>query len=374
MIGKLLSLDRSFETLLPALLGLLDVTVADSPWERLDPQQSRRLTIEGVKRLLLRESQVQPVMVLFEDLHWVDAETQTLLDSLIESIPTARLLLLVNYRPEYQHGWAGKTYYSQLRFDPLPAESAAELLQTLMGDDLDLQPLRALLIGQTEGNPLFLEETVRALVETQVLLGQRGAYRLATGFPRIHVPPTVQAVLAARIDRLPSEEKRILQAAAVIGEDVPFAVLHVIVEEPEEVLRRGLMHRQAAEFLYEVSLFPDLVYTFKHGLTYQVAYGSMLQSRPPDTAHESSGATRATLFQPAHGARRTAGPPCLPRSVWNKAVTYLRQASAKAQGRSAHRQALACLEEALEALHHLPETRETREQEIDVRLELRGSL
>ena len=206
------------------------------------------------------------------------AETQALLDSLIESLPTARLLLLVNYRPEYQHGWGSKTYYTQLRLDPLPPASAEAVLDALLGQDPSLVPLKRVLIERTEGNPFFLEESVRTLVETGVLVGEPGAYRLAQSLPTIQVPATVQAVLAARIDRLPPEEKQLLQAAAVIGIEVPLPLLQAIAELPEAALHRGLAHLQAAEFLYETRLFPERAYTFKHALTQQVAYQSLLTS------------------------------------------------------------------------------------------------
>src|SRR4029434_3825824 len=165
----------------------------------LAPPQRRQRTLEAVKRLLIRESQVQPLLLVFEDLHWIDAESQTILDSLAESLPSARILLLVNYRPEYQHGWGSKTYYSQLRIDPLPPESAGELLQALLGDDTSLFPLKPLLIEPTEGNPFFLEESVRTLIETNLLTGERGNYRLAKPIQSTQVPATVQVVLAARI-------------------------------------------------------------------------------------------------------------------------------------------------------------------------------
>src|SRR5262249_27222365 len=164
-------------------------------------------------------------LVVFEDLHWIDSETQALLNSLVESLPSAHLLLLVNYRPEYQHGWGSKTYYTQIRLDPLPPVSADELLQALLGDDASLQPLTQLLITRTAGNPFFLEESVRTLVETEVLAGTPGAYRLAKPLQGVPVPATVQAVLAARVDRLAPEDKHLLQTAAVIGTDVPCALL-----------------------------------------------------------------------------------------------------------------------------------------------------
>src|SRR5262249_30976459 len=177
--------------------------------------------------------------------HWVDDETQTLLDSLVESIGPARLLLLVNYRPEYEHRWGSKTAYSQLRLDSLPAESTAELLAVLFGPDPGLTPLTQMLVKR--GNPFFLEETVRTLVETGALAGARGAYRLTRPVETLQVPATVQTMLAARIDRLPAQEKQVLQAASVIGNDVPYALLAAIAEQPEEALRRGLAHLQAAE-------------------------------------------------------------------------------------------------------------------------------
>ena len=228
---------------------------------------------------MIRESQVQPLLLVFEDLHWIDAETQALLDSLVESLPTARLLLLVNYRPEYQHGWGNKTYYTQLRLDPLEPASAAEVLQTLLGDHPSLAPLTPILIARTGGNPFFLEESVHTLVETGALVGERGAYRLSKTLDSLQVPATVQAVLAARIDRVPPEDKRLLQTAAVIGTEVPWPLLQAIADVSEEALHQGLARLQAAEFLYEARLFPELAYTFKHALTHEVAYGSLLQER-----------------------------------------------------------------------------------------------
>ena len=177
--GQILTLDEALQDTVPAVLALFEALPADSPFLSLDPLQRRRRTLEALRRVLLRESQVQPLLLVFEDLHWIDSETQAVLDMLVESLPTARVLLLVNYRPEYQHGWGSKTYYTQLRLDPLPEASADALLQALLGDDPSLVPLTQLLIARTQGNPFFLEESVRTLVETGVLVGDRGAYRLA---------------------------------------------------------------------------------------------------------------------------------------------------------------------------------------------------
>ena len=220
--GHLLTLDEALKDVVPPVLWLLDALPEEDGLWSLEPPQRRQLTLDAVKRLLLRESRVQPLVLVLEDLHWIDAETQALLDSLVESLPAAPMLLLVNYRPEYSHGWTGKTYYRQLRVDPLPPESAGGTAPGLVGGGAELAPLKRLLIERTEGNPFFLEESVRTLVETGALAGERGAYRLIKDAQAIQVPATVQALLAGRIDRLPAEGKRLLQAASVIGKDVPF--------------------------------------------------------------------------------------------------------------------------------------------------------
>jgi class 3 adenylate cyclase/tetratricopeptide (TPR) repeat protein len=372
--GKLLTLDRALESDLPALLSLLDLPTDDLQWSSLDPPQRRRRTLDSVKRLLLRESQVQPLLVVFEDLHWIDSETQSALDELVEGLPAARLLLLVSYRPEYQHAWATRAYYEQLLLDPLPAEGAEQLLTALLGSNAGLEPLTHMLIARTEGNPFFLEESVRTLVEIGALTGEHGAYKLARPLSVIQVPATVQAVIAARIDRLYATDKTLLQMASVLGKDVPLGLLQAIAEIAEDELHAAIGRLQEAAFLYEAESFPDIGYTFKHALTHQVAYGSLLQDRRRalhvrivetiERMYPDRGAEHVDRL--AHHAFRG--------EAWAKAVTYLQQAGARALARSAHREAVRRFEEALTALAHLPETRETLEQAIDLRFDLRNAL
>jgi class 3 adenylate cyclase/tetratricopeptide (TPR) repeat protein len=371
VLGRVLGLDRALEALVPPLLALLNVPVDDPAWQGLDPPQRRQRTRDAIKRLLLRESHVQPLLAVFEDLHWIDGETQALLDGLVDSLGSARLLLLVDYRPEYEQRWGTKTYYSQLRLDALPAESTAELLTALLGADPGLDPLKQML--QKRGNPFFLEETVRTLVETRALAGQRGAYRLIRPVGALQVPATVQTILAARIDRLPAEQKQLLQAASVIGKVVPYAILAAIAEQSEEVLQRGLAHVQEAEFLYEARLFPDLEYTFKHALTHEVTYGSLLFER-----RRALHARIVEAIEQLYGDRlgehvERLGQHAERGEKWDKAVLYLHQAGVKTSDRSANRQAVEYFEQALAALDHLPETRETIERAIDLRVDLRNS-
>jgi class 3 adenylate cyclase/tetratricopeptide (TPR) repeat protein len=372
--GKLGLLDPTLHSTAAAFLTLLDIPVEDVWWQALDPPQRRQQTLNAIKRLLLLESRIQPLILTFEDLQWIDSETQTVLDSLVESLPTLRVLLLVNYRQEYQHSWANKTCYRQSRIDPLSRDSAESLLEALLGNDSGLEQPKRLLLELTEGNPLFLEESVRSLVENRVFAGERRAYRLAKDITSIQVAPTVQVVLAARIDSLPPDAKRLLQAAAVIGKDVPFVLVQAIVDTGAEALRRSFAQLQAAEFLYETRLFPEVEYTFKHALTQEVAYRSLLDAQRR-TIHGRIVAAIEQLYADrldeqverlAHHAFYS--------EIWQTAVRYLRQAGAKAAARSALQEAVSYFERALVSLEHLPRTPENAEQAIDTRFALKFAL
>jgi class 3 adenylate cyclase/tetratricopeptide (TPR) repeat protein len=367
--GKLLTLDESLKPALPALLAWLDVPVDVDEWRALDPAERRRRMLDAATRLLVREAREQPVLLIVEDLHWIDTETQALLDGLVEGLDSARLLLLATYRPEYQHAWSDTTSYTQIRLNVLPVESAEALLHALLGTDLALAPLKRLLVER--GNPFFLEETVRILVETNQLAGERGRYRLAGPIHGIQVPPTVQAVLAARIDRLAAEDKRLLQTASVIGKDLPLAILQEIAELPDEALRRGLDRLRAAEFVYEATLFPEVEYTFQHALTHEVAYGGLLHERRRALhARIVEAIERLYANRLAEHIERLADH-AVRGEVWDKAVRYLREAVMRQAARSAYQEARTSFEAAVRALAHLPETRETKAQAIDLRLDSR---
>jgi class 3 adenylate cyclase/tetratricopeptide (TPR) repeat protein len=372
--AQLRALDPSLERVAPPLLALLHVQAKDPAWEALDPVRRRQRTLEAIKLLLLRHSQKEPLVLVFEDLHWLDSESQAVLDTLVESLPTARVLLLVNYRPEYRHGWGGKGYYTQIQIRPLAADSAEELLDALLGPGAWLKPLKDRLIERTAGNPFFLEESVRTLVETAVLTGEPGAYVLAKPLTAIQMPATVQAILAARIDRLPSEEKRLLQSASVVGKDVPLDLLRPIAEVQEDDLQRGLDHLQAGEFIYEMNLFPEIEYTFKHALTHEVAYASLLHERRRALHTSMVGVIEQLYHDRLEQHVERLALHAFRGEQWLKAVSYGRDAGAKALARSAHPEAVVSFEQALEALGHLPESREVVEQSIDLRFNLRNSL
>lgn len=371
--GKLLTLDEALRPTLPAFLALLDVPVEDASWANSDPAQRRRRTLDACRALLLREAQVQPTIVVFEDLHWTDSESLAFIDSLVESLPKASLLLLVNFRPEFRGAWSAKSYYTRIRIDPLQPQGAAELLQDRIGDDASLRTLKQLLIERTEGNPFFLEESVRTLIESGALVGERGDYRLVAALTAIALPVTVQTVLAARIDRLGPEDKRLLQSASVVGKDFAFVLLRDIADADIDALQGGLVNLQAAEFIYETRLFPDPEYTFKHALTHDVAYGSLLAERRR-TLH----ARIVEAIEQLHPGRLIEHIDRLAYhagrgEVWEKAHTYGMQAGRKALAQSANRAALEAFQGALAALERLPETTEAIAENIDLRFELRDA-
>ena len=371
--GKVLTLDRVLEDALPYLFALLGVEETFDALAQMDAQARTRRTLDGIKRILLRESLNQPLLLMFEDLHWIDAQTQALLDLLADAIPNARVLLLVNYRPEYRHGWGSKTHYAQLRLDPLAQESAEELLGALVGDDAALQPLRRLIIEKTHGNPFFMEETVQVLLDEGVLV-RNGAVTLTRPLGELKIPPTVQAILAARIDRLPADEKELLQTLAVIGKEFPLGLVRQVTGESGDDLERMLRNLQLGEFIFEQPALPDVEYSFKHSLTLEVAYNSVLTERRR-ALHERTGAAIESLYaegldehldELAHQYRRAGNP--------EKAIEYLRRAGERAAARGADSEAIAQLEAALELIAKLPDDHASRLQEIRLRILIGPSL
>ena len=372
--GKVLMLDRALEDTIPAVLALLDTLPDDSPFRALEPPDRRRRTLQAIKALLLRESRMQPLVLAFEDLHWIDGETQAILDRLLDSLPAAPILLLVNYRPEYQHGWGSRTCYRQLRIDPLGGQSADELLRALLGVDPSLDALKRLLVERTQGNPFFLEESVRGLVEVGALAGERGGYRLTRQVATLQVPASVQALIASRIDHLSAEDKQLLETASAIGKDVPYSLLAVVAGEEEDVLQGRLGRLQGAEFLYETRLFPEAEHTFKHALTHEVAYAGLVLER-----RRAVHARIVEAIERTHGGRLEDQIEALAHHTfraeqWGPAARLLRQAGDRARARSANREAASLYEQALVALSHLSESRDRAREALEIRARLRLAL
>jgi class 3 adenylate cyclase/tetratricopeptide (TPR) repeat protein len=355
--GKVLALDRSLEDALPFVFALLGVADGEAATDGMDAGVRRRRTHDAVKRILLRESLNQPLMLVLEDLHWIDDETQALLNILADSIANARVLMLVNYRPEYRHEWSGRAHYTQLRLDPLAAESARELLDAIVGDSAALAPLKDLVFVRTGGNPFFIEEMVQVLFEQGVLArGAAGEVTLVRPLGSIRVPATVKGILAARIDRLAPAQKDLLQTLAVIGKEFRLQLIQRVARIGEDLLVPMLAELQSSEFIFEQSADRDAQYSFKHALTQEVAYDSLLLERRR-AIHERA----AAAFEELYAARIE---DCLAELANHygksgnlaKALDYFERAAEQARARSAYDDAIRNLNAALSLLSATPDT------------------
>jgi len=396
VLDQIVRLDETLSDTIPPILTLLDaipdatkqssagassvieerpeVVEALAKFKNMEPQEKRKQTFQALQRVFRRESFKQPLLMIFEDLHWIDGETQTFLDTLVEDLPQTRILLLVDYRPGYSHQWASKDYYSQLRVDPLPSSGANQLLDSLLGNHEELESLKELLIKRTEGNPFFLEEIVRSLTETRILLGPRGAHRLGTAVDSIRIPSTVRTVLADRVDRLPSAEKQLLQTAAAIGVVVPQRLLNVVSGLPESQLAEYLSGLQSSEFLYESNLFPELKYTFTHALTNEVVYNALLHERRTALHADIVSALETIASENLTDHIESLAHHAYQGELWEKAIGYLQRAGAKAMSRSAFLEASSDYERALAAAGHLPDSRAKLGRQIDLHLDARNML
>ncbi|HTR09026.1 MAG TPA: adenylate/guanylate cyclase domain-containing protein [Paraburkholderia sp.] len=372
--GRVLALERDLEDGVPYLLHLLAIGEPSPDLAQMDSQIRRDRTFEAITRLFVRESVNEPVVLVFEDLQWLDSETQAFLSYLVDCVSSARILLLLNYRPEYQHDWGDHTGYTRLVLEPLGRADAQGLISALVGDDRTLVAVKQHVLDKTEGNPFFIEEVVRTLVEERVLVGEPGHYRMESIPVALHIPTTVQGVLAARIDRLPAAEKDLLQTLAVIGKTFPANLVQGVVDLPNDELYALLSHLVAGEFVYELPAFPSVEYVFKHALTQEVAGNSMLAERRR-SLHERIGQAIETLFNSrlkdywnelAHHYSLSGNVP--------KAVEYLQSAGQQAWQRSANSEAIRQLGMALDLLGGLPETPERAERELALRLAIGPAL
>ena len=370
---RLSALDPALKGALPLLHTLMGLNEGPDPLAQMDAKIKRRRTIDAIKRIIVRESLNQSTVVIFEDLHWIDSETQAMLDLLADSIANSRVLLLVNYRPEYRHEWANKSYYAQFRLDALGSESAGEMLSALLGDGVELAPLKQLVIERTEGNPFFIEEMVQALFDGGAL-ARNGAVKVTRPLSQLRLPATVQGMLAARIDRLSAEQKDLLQTLAVIGRESPLGLVRRVASLVDTELERMLAELQASEFIYEQPALAGAEYIFKHALTQEVAYNSLLVERRR-LMHERTGEAIEALFKDriddhlaelAHHYSRS--------SNTRKAVNYLSRAGSQAAARCAYSEAISRLSSALELLKHLPDDAERARQELSVLSALGSSL
>ena len=294
MEGKVLRLDEKLEGILPSFYELLSLRVEEEAYRKLEPKQKRERTFEAIRDLLVRESQNRPIILVVEDLHWIDKTSEDFLSYLIGWLAHAHVLLILPYRPEYTHPWGSKSYYTKIGLDQLPTTTSAELVQSILDREEVVPELRELILNRASGNPLFMEEFTHSLLENGTIQRKDNQYVLTRKASEIEVPDTIQGIIAARMDRLGDSLKRIMQVASVIGRDFAFRILQTMTGMREE-LKSDLLNLQGLEFIYEKRLFPELEYIFKHALTQEVAYNSLLLKRRNEI-HEKVGQAIEELY------------------------------------------------------------------------------
>ena len=373
MAEKIAHLDENLEVVVPPLHDLLSLKVEDVNYMMLEPQQKRDRIFEAIRDLLIRESQNRPLIIAIDDLQWIDKTSEEFLTYLIGWLANARILFIILYRPEYTHQWASKSYYSQIGVDQLPTETSAELVQAILEGGEVVPELREIVLNRAAGNPLFMEEFTHTLLENGSIQKKDHQYVLSTKASEIQVPDTIQGIIAARMDRLEENLKRTMQVASVIGRDFAYRILQTITGMREE-LKSYLLNLQGLEFIYEKNLFPELEYIFKHALTQEVAYNSLLLKRRKEI-HERIGKAIEELYHDsleefyevlAHHYSRSEN--------LDKAYQYLKLSGDKAQSSYSNWEAFRFYREAIDVLNKLAETEENRRRGIEVRLSMGGPI
>ncbi len=370
---RISELDERLMVMLPPLQDLLFLQVQDEAYLKLEPQKKREKAFEAMWSLIIRESQNRLVILALEDLHWIDRASEEFLNYLIGRLSGAHVLLLLAYRPEYKNPWTSKTYYSQIRVEELSPETSAEMVQAMLKGVKAAPDLTRLVLDKSAGNPLFMEEFTRTLIERGYVQRRNGQYQLTVKPSDIQVPETVQGIIAARIDRLEEELKEIMQTASVIGRDFSYRILQAIMGTQRD-LEGCLLNLQALEFIYERSLFPDPEYVFKHALTQQVAYSSLLLKKRKEI-HERIGQAIEGLYPDrlaefyemlAYHYSRADSP--------DKAYHYLKLSADKATRNYANREALGFYQAIIAILNNQPDTEEKKRREVEILLGMANTM
>ena len=365
MEKRILQLDENLKSTFPPFQEILSLEVEDAAYLKVEPQEKRMRTFEAVRDLLVRESQDRTVVLAIEDLHWIDRTSEEFLDYLIGWLANARILLIFLYRPEYIHKWGSKSYYNKIGLDQLSTKTSTELVQSILEGAEVVPELSELILKRAAGNPLFMEEFTHTLLENGSIQRKDNQFILSKTFAEIQVPDTIQGIIAARMDRLQDTLKRVMQVASVIGREFAFRILRTITGMREE-LKSHLLNLQGLEFISEKQLFPELEYIFKHALTQEVAYNSLLLKRRKEI-HEKIGRAIEEIYPDRLEEYYELLSYHYTRSDnTEKALEYLDRANQKVARVSAMEEAKAYFDKAMELLDSLPETELNQRRRISV--------
>jgi tetratricopeptide (TPR) repeat protein len=369
MAKRIASLDEKLQGILPPLQDVLSLKVQDEEYLKLEPQQRREQVFEAIRTLLIRESLNRPLVLAIEDLHWIDKTSEEFLTYFIDGLANTHILLILLYRPECTPVWVSKGYYSQIRVDQLPTGSSSDLVRAILEGGEVAADLRTFILSRASGNPLFIEEFTRTLLEKGYIQRKDGHYVITVKPSDIEVPDTIQGIIAARMDRLEANLKRTMQVASVIGREFVYRILQTITAMKQE-LKSCLLNLQELEFIYEKSLFPELEYMFRHALTQEVAYNSLLLKKRKEI-HEKIGKAIEELYPDrleefyeilAHHYSKTEN--------WEKAYQYLKLSGDKATRSYSLWEAFGFYKQAINALSNLPDTEQNKRRGTETRLQM----
>ena len=344
---------------------VLSLKVNDEEYINLDGKQRRDKVFEAIRLLLIAQGQKKPLVVIIQDLHWMDKTSEEFITYLISSLATTRILLILLYRPEYTHTLANKTFYSQVRVDQLPRKTIEDLVKGILGYGEVEPELIDFIANRTEGNPLFIEEMTCNLLETRAIKKENDRYSLSLKPSDIQVPATIQGIIAARLDRLEGTLKGVMQTASVIGREFAFRILQSVATLKGD-LKSSLFTLQDLEFIYEKRVFPELEYIFKHALTQEVAYNSLLIKKRKET-HDHVGQAIEQIYTDrleefyemlAHHYTLSENS--------RKAYHYLKLSGDKAARNFSNYEAIEIYKDAIKALNTQPQSEDLRKEKIKI--------
>jgi len=355
---------------LPYLLELLSVKDSGIDQISMSPEAKKDRIIEAIKRIVLKGSEIRPLIIAFEDLHWMDRSSEDVVRSILESIPGTGIFLMFTYRPEFVHTWGGKSYHNQLILHRLSNRESLEMVTHILGTKEIEKAFEELILEKTEGVPFFIEEFIKSLKDLGIIERKENTYQLSKDIHQLTVPSTIQDVIMARVDSLPEGAKEVLQTGSVIEREFSYPLINRVTGFPEKELLSHLSILKDSELLYERGIFPQSNYIFKHALTREVVYDSILAKRKKKLHEEIGNAIEELYRDNLSGHYEVLAEHFIKSENYEKGAEYSRLAARKAQKAASFKDAIIHGEKRLACLERLPRTEDVEKNIIDSRLTL----
>ena len=355
---------------LPYLLELLSVKESGIEKMQMSPEARKDRTLEALKRITLKGSEVRPLIMAVEDLHWMDRSSEDALKQLLESISGSRVFLIFTYRPEFVHTWGSRSYHSQVTLNRLSNRESLAMLSHILGTQNIDRSLEELILSKTEGIPFFIEEFIKSLIDLKVIEKTDKTYHLSKDLKTVSIPSTIQDVIMARIDKLPEAARDVLRTGSVIEREFSHELIRKVTELAEQELLSHLSTLKDSELLYERGVYPQSTYIFKHALTREVAYDSIL-AKKKKTIHEKIGNAIEAIYKESIAEHYEILSEHYSMSEnYLKSAEYSKLAGKKAEKAASLTEAITHYNKRVLSLEKLPLTDDVEKQIIDARTAL----